>query len=79
MYNFFSLISSQAKLEDKWRKYVYKPNFSAVADFGRKYFLGKLKLFDVEKLIAKFILPIRKGRSNPCKFSPLKKESFMYR
>ena len=54
-------------------------NFSCVIKISLKYFLNKLTLSEVEKLIEKFILPVRKGRNNPRKNSPKTNESFMYR
>ena len=79
MYNFSALISSQTVLKNKKCKYDYKANFSRVVKISLKYFCDKLKLREVEKLIEKFILPIRKGRNNPRKIFPKTKESFMYR
>ena len=79
MYNFSALISSQTKIKSRQRKYVYKASFSALTKISRKYFLDKLEFTEVEKLIEKFILPVRKGRDSPRKFSPKRKECFMYR
>ena len=79
MYNFSALINSQAVLENKQRKHVYKPNFSAVVKISREYFLDKLKLEVMEQLTSKLILPVRKGRNNPRKTLPKPKVSFMYR
>jgi len=79
MYNFSALISSQTVLKNRKGKHNYKPNFSCVIKISLKYFLNKLTLSEVEKLIEKFILPVRKGRNNPRKILPKTKESFMYR
>ena len=79
MYNFSALISSRTKINNRQRKHICKPNFSIVVKICREYFLNKLKLSDVEKFIEKFILPVRKGRNNPRKFLPKRRESFMYR
>ena len=73
------LISSQTKIKSRQRKYVYKASFSALTKISRKYFWDKLEFTEVEKLIEKFIFPVRKGRSSPRKFSPKRKECFMYR
>ena len=79
MYNFSALINSQVVLENKQRKHVYKPNFSAAVKISREYFLDKLKLEVMEQLMSKMILPVRKGRNNPRKILPKPKVSFMYR
>lgn len=79
MYNFSALISTQTVLKSRKGKHIYKANFSKVIKISMKYFCDKLKLKEVKKLIEKFILPVRKGRSNPHKILPKTKENFMYR
>ena len=56
-----------------------KVNFSVAVKIIRRYFLDKLELFELEVLIEKFILPIRKGRKNPRKFLLKRKAGFTYR
>lgn len=79
MYNFFMLITSSTKIEDRQCKHTCKVNFSVAVKIIRRYFLDKLDLFEAEVLMEKFILPIRKGRKNPRKFLPKRKTCFTYR
>ena len=79
MYNFFMLITSSTKIKDRKCKHTCKVNFSVAVKIIRRYFLDKLELFELEVLIEKFILPIRKGRKNPRKFLLKRKAGFTYR
>ena len=79
IYNFFMLITSSTKIKDKQCKHTCNVNFSAAVKIILRYFLDKLELFEVEVLIEKFILPIRKGRKNPRKFLLKRKAGFTYR
>jgi len=79
MYNFSEIITSQVIVEKKSRKYDYKVNFSVAAHVCREFFLGKITPPNIEALIARFITPIRPGRSRPRNMSSKTSVSFMYR
>ena len=65
MYNFSELITSSVVIQKANRKYAYKAIFSVAAHICRQFFLENISQPDVETLIARFISPIRPGRSRP--------------
>lgn len=79
MYNFSELITSHVVIEKKNRKYEYKANFSVAAHICREFLLGKNTPPDIEALIARYITPIRPGRSSPRDMKIKQAISFMYR
>jgi hypothetical protein len=79
MYNFSEIITSHVIIEKRNRKYDYKVNFSVAAHICREFFLDKVTPLNVEALIARYITPIRPGRSRPRNMSPKTSVSFMYR
>ncbi|WP_164914285.1 transposase [Aminipila luticellarii] len=79
MYNFSELITWHVVIEKKDRKYVYKANFSVAVHICREFLLGKGLPPDIEALIARYITPIRPGRSRPRDMKVKQTISFMYR
>lgn len=79
MYNFSELITSHVVMEKKDRKYVYKANFSVAVHICREFLFGKGIPPDIEALIARYITPIRPGRSRPRDMKIKQAISFMYR
>lgn len=79
MYNFSKIITLQVIIEKKSRKYDYKINFSVAAHICREFFLGKVTPPNIEALIARYITPIRPGRTRPRNMSEKTSISFMYR
>ena len=79
MYNFSELITCSVVIRKKNRKYAYKANFSAAVHICRQFFLGNVSPPDVEALIARFISPIRPGRSAPRFLFAKTSVSFAYR
>lgn len=65
LYNFVTLITSVAYVNDKDRKYRYRINFSQAVLICREFLKGNVSHVKIKKLIAKYISPIRPGRSNP--------------
>lgn len=79
MYNFSELITSHVVMEKKDRKYEYKANFSVAVHICREFLLGKNIPPNIEALIARYITPIRPGRSRPRDMKVKQTISFMYR
>ena len=79
MYNFSELITSHVIIEKKNRKHEYKANFSVAAHICREFLLGINTPPDIEALIARYITPIRPGRSRPRDMKIKQAISFMYR
>lgn len=66
-------------MEKKDRKYEYKANFSVAVHICREFLLGKNIPPNIEALIARYITPIRPGRSRPRDMKVKQTISFMYR
>lgn len=79
MYNFSELITSHVVIEKGTRKYEYKVNFSVAVHICREFLLKVNIPPDIESLIAKYITPIRPGRSRPREMKVRQAISFMYR
>lgn len=79
MYNFSELITSHVVIEKGSRKYKYKANFSVAVHICRDFLLSINNPPDVELLIARYVLPIRPGRSRPREMKVKQAISFMYR
>lgn len=64
MYNFCEMITMQVTIRQKCTKHVYQVNFTAAIDFCKKFFCTRENEHppDIEALLRKNILPIRKGR-----------------
>ena len=65
MYNFTELMISFAVIHQNDRIYAYKVNFSVAVHISRQFLAGNIAPPGLEALIAKFISPIRPGRSAP--------------
>ena len=79
MYNFCELITQSVVIQQGKRKHNYKVNFSDSVHICFEFFLGKLSPLKLETLLAKFISPIRPGRSDKRKLSQRTAVSFLYR
>lgn len=79
MYNFSELITSHVVIEKKSRKHDYKVNFSVAVHICREFLLNKCIPPDIEAVIARYITPIRHGRSRPRDMKVKQAISFMYR
>lgn len=79
MYNFSELITSHVIIEKGTRKYEYKVNFSVAVHICREFLLKVNIPPDIESLIARYITPIRPGRSRPREMKVKQAISFMYR
>jgi len=67
MFNFCSIITSHVMIKEKRKKHVHQHNFSVAIKICRDFFSKNNASIDIEALIQKFTLPIRKGRSSPRK------------
>ena len=81
LYNFCERVVRNIKIKDTKRKYEYQINFTNAFRILREFLKkkGKIHLPNVEVLIAKEILPIRPGRSDPRKIRPKSMVYFNYR
>ena len=79
MYNFSELITSHVVIEKKDRKYAYKVNFSVAVHICREFLCNKCIPPNIEATIARYITPIRPGRSRPRDMKVRQAISFMYR
>lgn len=79
MYNFSELITSHVVIEKGTRKYEYKVNFSVAVHICREFLLKVNIPPDIESLIARYLTPIRPGRSRPREMKAKQAISFMYR
>ncbi len=79
MYNFSELITSHVVIEKGTRKYEYKVNFSVAVHICREFLLKENIPPDIELLIARYITPIRPGRTRPREMKVKQAISFMYR
>ena len=77
MYNFSELITSHVVIEKGTRKYEYKVNFSVAVHICREFLLKVNIPPDIESLIARYITPIRPGRSRPREMKVKQAISFM--
>lgn len=79
MYNFSELITSHVVIEKGNKKYEYKVNFSVAVHICREFLLKENIPPDIETLIARYVTPIRPGRSRPREIKVKQAISFMYR
>ncbi|MBU5681791.1 transposase [Blautia sp. MSJ-9] len=63
MHNFSELITSHVVIEKGNRKYEYKVNFSVSVRICREFLFKEIFPPNIELLIARYITPIRPGRS----------------
>ena len=79
MYNFSELITSHVVIKNGNKKYEYKVNFSVAVHICREFLLKEIIPPDIETLIARYMTPIRPGRSRPREIRVKQAISFMYR
>lgn len=79
MYNYSELIISYVVIEQNNRKHDYKVNFAVAVHICRIYYLNNISPPDVEALISRHIIPIRKDRKQPRKMNNKTSVSFTYR
>lgn len=81
MYNFCEIITTHVVILQKNRKYTYQVNFTLAIAVCLHYFRCRNELSspNLEALIRKNILPVRKGRNDPRKVKPKSSVSFIYR
>lgn len=65
MYNFTELLISFVDIRQNDRIYACQVNFSVAVHISRQFLSGDIPPTGIESLIAKFISPIRPGRSVP--------------
>lgn len=81
MYNFCEIITLQVIIKQKSTKHGYQVNFTVAIQICRHFFrcFGNIRPPNVEALIQKNVLPIRKGRKDPRKIRYRTAVSFNYR
>lgn len=81
MYNFCEIITLQIIIKQKSTKHGYQVNFTVAIQVCRYFFrcFDNVSPPDVEALIQKNVLPIRKGRKDPRKIRCKTMVSFNYR
>ena len=79
MYNFSELITSHVAIQQCGKRYHYQVNFSSAANICKKFLFGIIDSINVETLIAKFLLPVRKNRKYIRNMSVKPSMSFLYR
>ena len=81
LYNFSERVIRKIKIKNLNKKYLYQVNFTRAFHILREFLnkKGRKNLPDVESLIAKEILPIRPGRTDPRKVKPKSAVCFIYR
>lgn len=81
MYNFCETITANVVLQKKKTKHDYQVNFTAAISICLQYFKQRFDIaaINVEALIQRYILPVRKGRKDPRKVKPKSTVSFTYR
>ena len=65
MYNFCEMITSHVVIQERNRKYIYNVNFSSAVLICRNFLRYNVSPSSVENLIAKYITPVKPGRSRP--------------
>lgn len=81
MYNFCEIITAHIIVTTKSKKYIYKVNFSFAVLICRRFIspISNARPPDVEALLGKNALPVRKGRSLPRNIRHKSSVSFLYR
>ncbi len=81
MYNYCELITKNTVITHKPRKHAYQANFTMAIHICKRYFITRFDGSppDIEALLLKYILPIRKGRTFERKVKPRTSKSFIYR
>lgn len=81
MYNFCEMVTTDVIIKNKPRKHAYQANFTMAVNICKRFFRQKRRQtpLDVEALIQKYILPIRKDRQYNINKKPKSAISFIYR
>ena len=81
MYNFCEMVTADVIIRNKPRKLTYQANFTMAINICKRFFRQKRCQIplDVEALIQKYILPIRKNRQYEVKKIVKSAVSFIYR
>lgn len=81
MYNFCEMITLNININQKYTKHKYQVNFTVAIQICKYYFKfsENARPPDIEALIRKNVLPIRKNRSDPRKIKFKQAVSFNYR
>lgn len=81
MYNFCEMVTTDVIIKNKPRKHAYQANFTMAVNICKKFFRQKCfrTPLDVEALIQKYILPIRKNRQYSINKKSKSAVSFIYR
>lgn len=80
MYNFAQIITMDAvQSEPCSKKLAYQINFSIAAYICRMFFRSAIPNLDILAFIAKFMLPVRPGRSHPRYLKSKSPAAFIYR
>ena len=81
MYNFCEIITTNVIIRNKPRKHAYQANFTMAVNICKRFFRQRRcrTPLDVEALIQKYILPIRKNRRYDINKRSKSAVSFIYR
>lgn len=81
MYNFCEIVTTDVIIRNKPRKHTYQANFTMAVNICKRFFRYKRCQIplDVEALIQRYILPVRKNRQYEVKKSAKSAVSFIYR
>ena len=81
MYNFCEMITTNVIIRNKPRKHTYQANFTMAVRICKEFFTQKCcrTPINIEALIQKYILPIRKDRQYYINKKPKSAASFIYR
>ena len=81
MHNFCEIITSHIIVSTKSQLYDYRVNFSFAVFICRKFMISlpNARAPDIEALLGKNALPVRKGRSSPRNLKHQPNVSFLYR
>ncbi len=81
MYNFCEMVTTDVIIKNKPRKHAYQANFTMATNICKRFFRQKhcRTPLDVEALIQKYILPIRKDRQYDINKKQKSAVSFTYR
>ena len=78
-FNFCSMLVCAVAVKQKLTKYAYQANFTVAVQVCKLFFRSKVPPNNVEPLILKYILPVRKNRTYDRDLSPKPFVSFTYR
>jgi FOG: Transposase and inactivated derivatives len=79
LYNYCEIITMNVIIHQKDTKHMYQMNYTMAIHICRYFLRNDSSPPDVEKLIQKYLLPVRPGRSDPRKVRSKSVVSFLYR